>query len=341
MNLEDIAKKAGVSRSTVSRVINNDIYVSSKTREKVMAVIEQEGFSPNPAARSLVTQRTQTIGLVIPLTPSVVFLDDAFYFPILMQGVAEAAYGRDYGIMLWLGQSSESEGDFYNRIIKNRRMDGLIVSSTPSNYSLVDRLLEKQVPFVQVERPVQYQSEINYISVDNVKAGQDAVDHLINTGRRRIGIITGEFTIPDAVDRFEGYKRALKNASLPFDEDLVFEGQFSRRSGYLGARALLEQHVDAIFACTDLMALGALQALQDFNVSVPEEVAVVGFDDLPSATLVKPQLTTVRQPILQKGVRAANVLIDLIEGCVEPPQQILLPTQLVIRESCGAVTLKT
>lgn len=338
MNLEDIARKAGVSRSTVSRVINNEDYVSEKTRARVMAVIEQEGFTPNPAARALVTQRTQVIGVVIPTAFSVVF-EDSLYFPTLLQGISEATHARDYATLLWLGQPSEDEELFHKRVLKNRLMDGLIIASaTKTNQgSFIDHLLRMKTPFVMVERPIHRAEEVSYVTVDNVQAAQNAVSHLINQGRRRIGIITGDMDNADGLDRFQGYKNALLQAHLPFDATLVMEGHFTQRSGYLGMKALLERNVDAVFASSDLTAVGALQAIQEAGLHVPKDISLVGFDDLPHSQQTLPQLTTVRHPIQRKGAHAATVLLDLIEGVIEGPQQILLPTQLVIRESCGAL----
>lgn len=337
MNLEDIAAKAGVSRSTVSRVINGEPYVSEKTRTRVLAVIEQEGFTPNPGARMLVTQRTNVIGVVIPQLPSTVFGDDAAYFPLLLQGATEAANERNYAVLLWLGLPNESEQEYCRRVTRNRLMDGMVIGSVFHNTPLVSQLLKQNVLFVQIERSVEHPEEVNYVSIDNTKAAQTAVDHLIIHGRKRIGMISGTFDIPDMLDRFEGYRSALRNAGIAYDASLVVQGHYTARSGYVATKALLEKKVDAIFAATDLMAVGAYQAIRDTNLRIPDDIAVVGFDDIPQASQLTPQLTTVRQHTRQRGARAANLLIDLVEGVLTPPQQILLPTQLVIRESCGAI----
>jgi LacI family transcriptional regulator len=337
LNLEDIARKAGVSRSTVSRVVNDEPYVSEATRLKVQEVIRSEGYSPNPAARMLVTQRTRVIGVVIPHTLQVTF-QDPYYFPTLIQGVAEATNNRDYAMLLWMGERGEEEG-FYRRILRqNRLMDGLIIASATSDDPLVAHLVHTGMPFVMVERPLRYADRISFVSVDNVQAAEHAVTHLISHGRRRIGTITGSLDIVDGQERLTGYRNALEAAGIPFDSTLVAEGRFTHQSGYAGAKRLLKEQVDAIFAASDITAIGALQALQEASVRVPEQVALVGFDDLPNAVQVTPQLTTVRQPIQRKGSLATTLLLDLIEGVVSSPQQVLLPTQLVIRESCGALS---
>lgn len=336
-NLEDIARKAGVSRSTVSRVVNRDPNVKQTTRDHVMAIIEQEGFRPNPAARMLVTQRTMVIGIVIPHTLLVTF-QDQYYFPTLLQGIAEATLHRDYATLLWWGQSHEYEEKFYQRILQqNRLVDGLVIASARTHDPLVNRLVQSGTPFVMVERPLEFADLISYVSVDNVLAAKTVIEHLFKHGRRRIGTITGAMDNVDAQDRLTGYKVGLNSTGLPFDPDLVYEGQWTRMSGYLGAKHLLRSGVDAIFAANDITAIGVFQAVQEAGLRIPDDVAVIGFDDLPNAVQVTPQLTTIRQPIQQKGIIATNLLIDLIEEKREGRQHLLLPTQLVIRQSCGAL----
>lgn len=337
-NLEDIARKAGVSRSTVSRVINNEPYVSERTRAKVQAVIEAEGFSPNPAARMLVTQRTRVIGVIIPHTLLVTF-QDPYYYPTLLQGVSEITHARDYATLLWWGQSRDEEERFTQRLLRqNRLMDGLILASATSNDPLIEKLVDLGTPFVMVERPARFQDRISYVSVDNVQAAQNAVSHLLSLGRKRIGTITGALDNVDGQDRLVGYRNALEMAGVPYDPALVAEGRFTHQSGIVGARKLIRENVDAIFAANDITAIGAIQAIKEAGLRVPEDIAVIGFDDLPSSVQITPQLTTVRQPIQQKGITATSLLLDLIEGKIEGPQHILLPTQLIIRQSCGTIT---
>lgn len=337
MNLEDIAAKAGVSRSTVSRVINDEPYVSEKTRQRVLAVIEQEGFTPNPGARMMVTQRSHIIGIVIPQLPSTVFSDDASYFPLLLQGATEAANERDYAVLLWLGLADESDEAYSRRVMRNRLMDGMIVASVFHNMALITQLLSQRSLFVQIERSIEHPDQVSYVSVDNTQAARMAVTHLVDQGRRCVGAITGTFDIPDMLDRFEGYRGALREAGYPYDSGLVAQGYYTARSGYIAMKGLIERQVDAVFVSTDLMAIGAYQAIHEAGLRIPDDIAVVGFDDIPRAATLTPPLTTVRQNVRQRGARAAGLLIDLIEGRAAPPQQILLPTQLVIRESCGAV----
>jgi DNA-binding LacI/PurR family transcriptional regulator len=213
-------------------------------------------------------------------------------------------------------------------------MDGVLVAASLSSDSLLIRhLIQNKKPWVQIGRPIDTSEAINYVSVDNVRASEQAVKHLLFSGRRRIGLITGNLDNTDSQDRLLGYEQALSSMGIQPDPDLIIKSAFSRDWGYSGMKTLLQQGVDAVFAANDLIASGALQAIQEADLRVPEDVAVIGFDDLPIATQTKPALTTVRQPIAEKAAQATSVLLNLIEQRIEPPVQILLPTQLIIRES--------
>lgn len=336
MNLEDIAKKAGVSRSTVSRVVNNDRYVSARTRELVMSIIEQENYQPHPAARALVTQRHQTIGVAIPQTANVFFGDNSYY-PMLLQGIAETTIQRDYAMLLWLAQSHEERDDFSQRVIRNRQTDGLIITSVTEEDPLLGFLTEEKRLFVMVETPPRLADEINYVTVDNMNATAFAIAHLVETGRRRIATITGQLNIRDGADRLEGYRLGLERAGLPIDPQLIIPGVFNWQSGHDGLMRLLPFRPDAVVAGGDTIAAGVVAAVHEAGLRVPDDIAVIGFDDLDVATRVNPPLTTIRHSIQRIGGVAAQVLIDLIEGRVQSPQHVLMPTELVVRRSTNAL----
>jgi LacI family transcriptional regulator len=338
MNLEDVARKAGVSRSTVSRVINDDPKVSVKTRERVWEVIRRENFTPNPAARALVTRRTEIIGIVIPTVENIFFTDNN-YFTQILAGASQMARQNDYAMLLWLGELTEDEERLRQSVSNNRLVDGVITASLTHDHPLFKRLLNLGSPLVTIDRPLEYDDRISYVSVDNVRAAEEATNHLIRLGRRRIAHITGNLSIADAQDRLQGYKNALSRAGLPVDPELIVPAFFSRQSGYDATRQLLPRKPDAIFAAGDTIAVGALQAAHEAGMRVPHDLAVVGFDDVDVAAQAFPPLTTVRQPVQGKGAAAAKLLIDLIQGRVQAPQHILLETELVIRQSCGAKNL--
>lgn len=335
MNLEDIAKEAGVSRSTVSRVVNNDVNVSRKTRQRVLAVIDKNRFIPNHAARTLVTQRSNIIGVVVPHTANVFFGDNS-YFPMLLQGIADATNHHNQNMLLWLAQTGESPEHFAQRIVRNRVYDGLIVASLAATDPLIDELHQLNTPFVMVERPLQCEERISYAAVDNIYGSQLATEHLIALGYQRIAHITGILNIGDGFDRLIGYQRALQNAQRPYLPELVCEAFFTYDSGYRAMRELLPQQPDAVFVACDASALGAIQALNEAGLRVPQDVAIVGFDDIDIATRSTPQLTTMRQPVQEKGREALALLLSILDQPKSAPRRVILPTQLVIRDSCGA-----
>jgi LacI family transcriptional regulator len=332
MNLEDIARKAGVSRSTVSRVINEEPHVSDRTRQRVLRIIQQEDFQPNPAARALVTRRSNILGVAIPQTMNVFFGDNSYY-PMLLQGIAEMSNKLDYGMLLWLAESHEVRDGFAQRVARHRQPDGLILTSVIENDPLLERVLHLNRLFVMVETPPIEDDRINYVTVDNIAAEEEAVAYLIQQGRRRIAHVSGQLTIRDAADRLTGYMNGLIRAGLPVDEKLIFRGRFDRHHGFIGAQQVLPHQPDAIIAGGDTIAIGVIDAVQKAGLRVPDDVAVIGFDDLDVASHSNPPLTTIRHSVQTVGSTAAQLLIDLIEGRLERPQRIVLPTELVVRGS--------
>lgn len=334
-SINDIAKASGVSRSTVSRVVNNEVHVSARTRARVLEVIERLNYTPNHLGRALVKQRSQVIGVVMPGTANV-FLGDNSYFPMLLQGIVEAGNHREQSTLLYLGNMDEARDHFSQRILRSPVCDGFIIASIENDDPLIDQLVQSAPYFVMVERPERFQDRISYVTIDNVESGYIATRHLIGLGYRRIAHITGHLNISDGQDRLRGYLKALQEAGIPADPALVHIGKFSYEAGYRGMKDLLPQRPDALFAASDQSARGAIQALTEVGLRVPDDLGVVGFDDLDVATSSTPHLTTVRQPVQQKGAAAVTLLLNLIDGKAHSPQHITLLSQLVIRQSCGA-----
>jgi LacI family transcriptional regulator len=332
LTIRQIAKLAGVSRSTVSRVINDHPNVSPETREQVLQVVAETGFHPDPVARSLSSRRADIIGLVIPLAIQSLFEDP--FFPRLMQGISQGCNSHGYTLALFLLHSREEEAKIYARISRRQLLDGVIVTSTPAGDPLIPQLAANRIPFVMHGR--HEDSRVSFIDVDNATGAYTAVTHLIRLGRRRIGCITGPSVSLAAEDRKKGYLKALLERRVPIDEGLIVRGDFTETSSYEAMQRLLRQAPDAVFVASDSMALGVLRALREAGKRVPDDVAVVGFDDLPQATTADPPLTTVRQPIQRAGALAVEMLIDILENGADPPRRIILPTELVIRDSCGS-----
>ncbi|MGC9335034.1 MAG: LacI family DNA-binding transcriptional regulator [Anaerolineae bacterium] len=332
LTIRQIAALAGVSRSTVSRVINDHPNVSPDTREQVLQVVADTGFRPDPIARSLSSRRAGIIGLVIPLAIQSLFEDP--FFARLMQGISQGCNMHDYTLALFLLHSLEEEAKLYPRISRRQLLDGVIVTATQDGDPLIPQLLANRVPFVLHGR--HEDSRISFVDIDNVTGAYTAVTHLVRLGRRRIALITGPSGSLAAEDRKRGYLDALLDRRVPVEESLILHGDFTETSSYQAMQRLLPHEPDAVFVASDSMALGALRALREAGKRVPDEVAVVGFDNMPQAATADPPLTTIRQPIQQTGILAVEMLIDILENGADPARRIILPTELVIRASCGS-----
>jgi len=331
--LEQIAQMAGVSRSTVSRVVNHHTGVKPAVRERVLKVIQETGYHPDPAARSLASQRSGIIGLVVPRAVQFLFTDP--YYPRLMQGIAQACNSYDYILSLFLFHTEEEEQKLSPRLLRNQLVDGVILSALPLDDPLVSQLLANQVPFVMIGRP-DNPNQVSFVDVDNVAGAYAAVRHLIQLGRERIGTITGPLNTTVGLDRRQGYLNALNDRGMTIEEALIVEGDFTEVSGFTGMQRLLRQKPDAVFVASDTMAFGALRALRQAGVAVPNEVAMVGYDDLPSSVTSEPPLTTVRQPIRRLGAQAVEILTDILANGRYPSRHVVTTTELVIRTSCGS-----
>ena len=331
LTLEDIARLSGDSRSTVSRVINTNNNVKEETRRKVLDVINSYNFQPNLAARGLATGRTNVIGVVIPASVSVVFTDP--YFPLLLQGISNACNSRDYSVMLWMAEP-EYEQHMIARILHNGLVDGVIVASISMSDPVIQSLTHSKMPFVLIGRHPAV--EVNYLDVDNLQAGRKATLHLIRLGYKRIATITGPQKQVAGLDRYQGYIKAMQDCECTVNPALVVESDFTEEGGYRAMQRLLKYKPDAVFVASDTMAYGAMRALREARLRIPEDVAIVGFDDIPASAKTVPPLTTIRQPVGQMGSRAAEVIIDVIESGTQPVYKMIMDTELVVRASCGA-----
>lgn len=331
LTIEDIARLSGVSRSTVSRVINSDVNVKGETRRKVLEVIQSINFQPNLAAKGLATGRTNVLGVVIPAGVSVIFTDP--YFPQFIQGVSSACNNRNYSVMLWLAEP-EYERRMISRIIHNGLVDGVIVAKTLMNDPIVTSLYESKMQFILIGRHPSL--DVNCLDVDNLQAGRKATLHLLRLGYKRIATITGSQDQSVGYDRYQGYLKALQDYGQLVRPELVVEGDFTEEGGYNAMLRLIPQKPEAVFAASDMMAYGAMRALREANLHIPGDVAVVGFDDIPASSKTIPPLTTVRQQVSQMGSKAVEFLINHIENDIRSTQHIIMDTELVVRESCGA-----
>ncbi len=338
LTLEDIAQLSGVSRSTVSRVVNGDKNVSAKTRQRVQDVIQQHNYQPNQAARRLAAGRTDTLGLVISSTPAATISDP--YFSQVIQGVFNTCSLKDYSLLLWLSDL-EHEQRILRHLSNNNLTDGVIVLFTLADDPIVETLLQGQLPFVIIGHHPN--PAINSVDIDHRQAAYLATQHLLTHGYRQIATISGPRNQIAGQDRLQGFTQALVEAGL-FDGNLVAEGDFSESSGYTAMQNLLPQKPQAVFAANDLMAAGAYRAIYQAGLKIPEDIAVIGFDDIPLAAQLDPPLTTIRQPLRHLGQLAVERLLEMVTERKRsilsdlhiPPRQVILPPELIMRQSCPA-----
>lgn len=328
--IKTVAARAGVGRTTVSRVVNGSDLVSAEARARVLAAIKELNYVPNSVARGLVTDRTNAVALVIPESES--RLGSEPYFAALIRGVSSALAESRTQLQLMLVRD-QSERDQLTESVATRRVDGVLLVSVHSEDRLPWMLEEMGLPTVLAGRR-DAGEQLSYVDSDNAGGAMKAVRHLLNNGRRRIATITGPQDMDVGRSRLSGWRAAHEEAGVPVDELLVEVGDFTEESGSHAMRLLLERapDLDAVFAASDLMALGALAELRRQRRHVPSDVAVVGFEDSVLARHTNPPLTTVRQPVEELGATMARILTGItLHGA--PRRQVTLPTELVVRES--------
>ncbi|MBA2775186.1 MAG: LacI family DNA-binding transcriptional regulator [Chloroflexia bacterium] len=335
LNLEDIARMSGVSRSTVSRVLNDDPKVSDAVRTRVRTVLTETRFHPNAAARSLATHRTGIIGLVFPRVFTMMFTDP--WASVLIKGCLEGSERADLSLVHMLVSTDDqaSVDRFFERSVTGRHLDGVILGSHVLGDKLVARLQEEDFPYMLIGRDEHRTA--NFVDIDNRQAARIATQHLIDHGYRRIVHLSGPPDLVTALDRQDGFFDAIREAGNDPDTVQVECGYFEQVTGFELTLRLLQQPdpPDAIFAADDAMAIGAIQAARELGRSVPNDVAIVGFDDIDMNRMYRPELTTVRQPSDALGRTAVGILSTMITNPSTTPVQRWLSAELIVRGSCG------
>jgi LacI family transcriptional regulator, galactose operon repressor len=330
VTIMDVARASGVSYATVSRVLSGYEFVRESTRNRVMEAVEHLGYVANLQARSLAGGRSQIIGLLVPNL-------DNNYVGTIARGIDQELERANYDLMLYTSHRHPGKESFYVSAIANGLTEGLllVVPLVPTTY--LDALREQNFPYVLIDQ-ADATEDSNVVEATNRQGAYEATRYLIQLGHTRIAFITGMLTVRSAIDRLRGYKAALADCDIPVREELVIKGDFQQQTGYETAKSLL-QSVDppptAIFASNDMSAFGAMDAARECGFCIPDNISIIGFDDIPQASLVYPKLTTVRQPLEQMGQVAVKMLLERIENPSRPPQRVTLPTQLIIRDSCG------
>lgn len=334
---QDVAKRAGVSRTTVSLVLNSkyqNSQISDKTVQKVLRAAHELGYVPNAAAQALARKKTEVIGLILSRGSQQINSD--VYLNQVVNGLINVSHDNRFRVLLDVVDEDEDE-DAVQRIIHGRQVDGIIFFGPRSNDAMLSSLAKVKFPTVLMgDLPG---SDFYSVDVDNFNAAYQAVEHLIQLGHQRIGCITNATPVyTAAMERLNGYKTALINHKIHVDDQLIRFGDFDPQSGYRAMNGLLsvKPKPTAVFVASDVVAFGAISAINDAGLSIPKDMALVGFDDVPLSAFISPRLTTVHLPIYELAHSAGLMCIQLINGETPQPKNNILETHLVIRDSCGA-----
>ena len=326
----DVAALAGVSQPAVSSVINDsDIAIPEVTRQRILNAMDELGYVRNQSARSLRTSKTHTIATIIPDIGNP-------YYPAFQRGIQDVTRQHDYDLILYNTDELESEEKRCLRSLEERQVDGAIVVLFHHDYEALRPLLDKGIAIVSLGPHDVGELTLDAIYIDNATAAFKAVNYLADKGHARIGMLAGSDETPPRMSRIEGYQLALDRHHLPLDETIIRGGGFTEHGGYESMKKLLRlsPRVTAVFAANDLMAIGAIKAIREAGLAIPDDIAIVGFDDIPAASLISPPLTTVNQFTQQIGQRAAELLFERLNGTVTGNGRVVeMPFELIIRES--------
>jgi len=330
-NIREVAEKAGVSVTTVSHVVNQTRFVAPDTEIRVRQAMKDLNFRPNILARSLRRGETKTIGLILPDSANPFFAESA-------RMLEEAAFRRSYSLILCNSDGDIQKERRYTDVLFNKQVDGIIFMAAGDDTQTLSDLIIRKFPVVIVDRILD-QMEVDAVITDNHQSGYLATRHLIENGHTRIGIIRGPSNVTPSAQRVTGFQHALSEAGISIASELEVTGDFHSESGYQATKQLLKfPQLTAIFACNDLMAIGALRAIREAGLSVPEDISLIGHDDIEMASYTQPALTTIAQPIEQLAETAIQYLLERIEQPEISPRRTVLPNELIIRKSTRRIS---
>ena len=326
ITIKDVAREAGVSHMTVSRVINKKTNISEKTRFRVLEAIRKLGYKPNTIARSLVMKETRLIGMIVP------DIDNPF-FSAMVRGTEKLTCDNEYNTILGDTGGLVKNEERYLDLMVQRMVDGVVLAAPRMDESLLERYRE-MIPIVVLDRHME-NTGITHVWANNVEGVQLGMDHLIELGHRRIGFITGPQNVQVSLMREEGYRKSLQNHGIPFNSEIVLQGDYLFDSGYrsLDKFFSLPYPPTGIFCSNDIMALGLLKRAKEKNIRIPEDLSVVGFDNIGLASLISPPLTTVHHPIIEMGKTGITLLLNRIMNNLNEVDEVRMKNDLVVRES--------
>ncbi|MEA1974297.1 MAG: LacI family DNA-binding transcriptional regulator [Bacillota bacterium] len=328
ITIKDIAKEAKVSTATVSKVLNRkDHRISDQTRNLVLKIAKDKNYIPNSMARSLVTKKTNTIGLILPDITNP-------FFPELARGAEDKANEEGYMIMFCNTDDKAEKESKYLNMLAQKMIDGIILTQSANMEGNSKILNELKIPLVLIDRDIDIENVQGKVLVNNFEGAYNAVEYLIKKDRKKIAFITGPLSTTTSNDRLDGYKKGLIDNKIDINSKLILEGEYKGEWGTEATKILLEDKIefDAIFCGNDLIAVSVIKTLKKFNLNIPNDVSVIGYDNIYLSEIVEPPLTTVNQPVYQMGYEAAGLLIDILEKKTKG-KTIKLGTNLVIRET--------
>ena len=327
----DVARLAGVSTATVSRVINSPESVRVQTREKVILAMAKCNYKYNALARGFVTKKSNTIGLIIPTISNSVFAESTL-------GVQEYADQKNIKVVLGNSYYKYSQEENLVKVLRESQVDGLIITTTNLKGEILKSLADENFPFVLLFSTVK-SGPISAVGIDNYRGGYLATEHLISLGHKRICMVAGNFSMTDrSFHRWHGYKKCLRDNGIPYDKELLVQTDYSLSGGRDSIKKLLSlaSPPTAVFCSNDYIAIGAIKGAREMGLSLPKDLSIVGFDDMQTASYMVPALTTIRQPAKEMGQRAAKLLLQMIEKESKPVQDMMEST-LIVRESTAMV----
>lgn len=335
VTIKDIAKHAKVSVTTVSRALNGYYDVSEATRNKIQNIADSLGYSPNLAARSLISKKTKTLGLLLSNITRDSSKDNIAYE--VLCGINDQAGENDYDLVLFSTTTQKQQYKSYRTVCQERGVDGVIIMGIRLDDPYLSEIVSSEIPCVLIDIKLEG-PQVHYITSDNYNGSLHAVEHLIHHNHRHIALINGHVQADVSLLRYKGYEDALKAYNIPLNTSIIKNGNFSEDGGYACAKDIITNNpeVTAIFCISDLMALGALKAIKELGKKVPEDISLIGFDNISTTEYCNPPLTTVHQQKYEIGSKAATLLIQLLEGKDTPPS-VVLPTQLIVRESVATL----
>ena len=329
--MKNVAEKAGVSVTTVSHVINETRLVSNDLRQRVLTAMKELGYQPNALARSLRRKETNTIGVIMPDSANPFFAEVA-------RGIEDASFEQGYSVIICNSDGDLKKELLHANVLVEKQMDGIILFATGKSINQVQMLQGRNIPIVTVDREVP-DAVVDVVLTDNMQGGELATRHLLDLGHRRVACITGSLDLPLSVERVTGYRKALLEHGIAVDEALIMEGDFHYESGYRATLQFLalDPPPSAIFACNDPMAIGAISAIAESGKRVPDDISIVGFDDVSLASFANPPLTTIVQSKYEMGVIATKMLLERVRDRDMPARRKLLGASLLKRKSAAPV----